>query len=544
MAYLPLSPLDHLSYSFVLSALLVFLFLSGLLLVTYRLFFHPLAQIPGPRLAAATQLYEFYYDVICKGQYMNQFEGFHEKYGPVVRISPNELHCNDPAFIDQIYAGSAGGKKRDKSVFYLNGTQVHGSCFGSVTHDLHRLRRQTLNPFFSKASVTRLEPMIREFVDKIYAHVESYAGTNEPCNVSHAFVCMTTDLISQYAFGWNRNYTGTRSFKPNLTAAMVAGEGTIKLFQHVPFLLPLFESSPEWVAKLAAPGSEEYLHYQREVYGTVDDVFEGKIDVRNTEKQKTIFGEILDADLPREEKSRQRLKGSAREVIGAGTVTTANALAYAVYYIIATPGVIDKLYAEIINAFPNATEIPSCKNLENLPYLITVLHETLRFSCGICTRLPRLAHEPLFYSGTFKGKHYDITIPPNTAIGMSAQLVHSNPDIFPEPEKFRPERWLDEKGKRHKELDGYLLAFSKGTRQCLGINLAWGEMHMALATFVQRFGKRVELFETGPEEVVYTCMSTHMVVTSGSDCISWLTYLDDLFEPGRETYNGVQILVH
>ncbi|ORY04572.1 cytochrome P450 [Clohesyomyces aquaticus] len=518
------SLLQDVGYPVLISGLL---FLSSLYvagLAIYRVYFHPLSHIPGPRLTAATHWFGFYWDVFpCTGEYMNQFERYHAKYGPIIRIGPDELHCNDPGFIDQIYAGSGSGKKRDKSSFYLNGVQLHKSCFGSAPHDLHRSRRAVLNPFFSKASVTRIEPMIQSFCEKINTHIESYAGTNEPCNVTHAFVCLTTDIISQYAFGFHHNYTGTRSFTPNLSPAFVAGEGTIHLFQHIPFLLPLFEAGPEWVAKIAAPGTEEYLKYQREIYRTVDDVFTEKIDTKDTKKQKTIFGEVLNAkNVPEEEKSVERLKGSAREVIGAGTVTTANALSYAVYYILATSGVMTKLHTEILTAFPSLSSPPSLALLESLPYLSAVLHETLRFST-VCTRLPRVAHETLHYRSTFQGKHYDIAIPPRTAIGMSAQLVHSNPEIFPEPERFWPERWLDGEGKRHKELEPYFLAFSKGGRQCLGINLAWGELHIALAMFVRRFGTRIELFETGPGEV---------------------TYKYDLFEPGTETYNGVRILVN
>jgi cytochrome P450 len=47
-------------------------------------------------------------------------------------------------------------------------------------------------------------------------------------------------------------------------------------------------------------------------------------------------------------------------------------------------------------------------------------------------------------------------------------MVHKNPDIFPEPEKFDPERWLRaaEKGQ---PLTRYLVAFGKGTRSCIGV---------------------------------------------------------------------------
>lgn len=57
---------------------------AGLFLITrilYRLYFHPLAKIPGPKLAAASHLLEFYYDVILGGQYVFQIEKMHQKHG-------------------------------------------------------------------------------------------------------------------------------------------------------------------------------------------------------------------------------------------------------------------------------------------------------------------------------------------------------------------------------------------------------------------------------------------------------------------------------
>lgn len=65
----------------VLSASLVVLFLAFFFMVVKRLYFHPLSKIPGPRLAAATSLYQFYYDVVCNGAYSHQYLRFHESYG-------------------------------------------------------------------------------------------------------------------------------------------------------------------------------------------------------------------------------------------------------------------------------------------------------------------------------------------------------------------------------------------------------------------------------------------------------------------------------
>jgi hypothetical protein len=52
-----------------------------IVLLVYRLYFHPLAKFPGPRLAAITGGYEFYYDAIKGGMYLKKIEKLHEKYG-------------------------------------------------------------------------------------------------------------------------------------------------------------------------------------------------------------------------------------------------------------------------------------------------------------------------------------------------------------------------------------------------------------------------------------------------------------------------------
>lgn len=61
--------------------------------IVYRLYFHPLRNFPGPKLAAATSLYAAYYD-ICTPGLIKRLPELHKKYGPLVRIMPNELHAS------------------------------------------------------------------------------------------------------------------------------------------------------------------------------------------------------------------------------------------------------------------------------------------------------------------------------------------------------------------------------------------------------------------------------------------------------------------
>lgn len=87
--------------------------------------------------------------------------------GPVVRINPEELHFNDIAFADEIYAGK--GRKRDKQVHFLESVAgpIRSSAFSTAGHDLHRIRRNAVNKFFSRAQIARLESVIKEFANKL-----------------------------------------------------------------------------------------------------------------------------------------------------------------------------------------------------------------------------------------------------------------------------------------------------------------------------------------------------------------------------------------
>ncbi|KAI9724083.1 MAG: hypothetical protein M1812_000802 [Candelaria pacifica] len=116
--------------------------------VIYRLYLSPIAKFPGPKLNALTFWVEIYYDVIKKGQYFHEVDKLHQKYGPIVRINPHELHIKDRDFYNDIYVG-ANVRKSDKWNLATKGFPTSGAGFSTVPHDLHRLRRGAINPYFS-----------------------------------------------------------------------------------------------------------------------------------------------------------------------------------------------------------------------------------------------------------------------------------------------------------------------------------------------------------------------------------------------------------
>lgn len=157
--------------------------------------------------------------------------------------------------------------------------------------------------------------------------------------------------------------------------------------------------------------------------------------------------------------------------------TRSHFLEIATYHIAANPRVQEKLLLELRRVISNPGDHVELQELEKLPYLTAIIHEGLRIAHGVSHPLSRAFPDKSL-------KYGDREIPPKTVVYMTSLLIHENPDIFPNPRVFKPERWL---GDDQQRLLHYLTPFSRGTRACLGINLAWAEMYLILATVFRRF---------------------------------------------------------
>lgn len=187
-------------------------------------------------------------------------------------------------------------------------------------------------------------------------------------------------------------------------------------------------------------------------------------------KRPTVFGSLLESDLPEEEKSGARLTDEAGAVVGAGTETTSWSLSVMTYHLLAKPEVLQRLQDELRQVVDDPKNLPPWSVLEALPYLGAVIQEGLRLSYGVSSRTARVAtEEDLVYRGQFRGRPLEYVIPRGTAVGMSAAITHHDERVYPNSHEFIPERWLKDKDDpQRKEAERALLAFSKGSRGCPG----------------------------------------------------------------------------
>ncbi|KAL9609843.1 MAG: hypothetical protein Q9167_005410 [Letrouitia subvulpina] len=466
-------------------------------LVVYRLFFSPVAKFPGPCLAAITGYYELYYDVVHKGKYLFEIEKMHDKYGPIVRINPYELSIRDSEYYDELYvAGSVRPTERYEG-FVSGVVDFEGSHLATIGHDLHRKRRKPLDPYFSKQGVTKLEPMVAELTEKLVVEkFGSFKGTEKVIRLDHAFTAFSGDVINRLCIDDPPNLVDDRDFSPAWFNLFHTGIVSLPLFMGVPWLIRIIRLVPDRILETLYPSSQTFNKFKRLCDSHLGVVKREKVAVGPKDTtdigRPTLFRYLINSGLPPSELSDQRMSREAQVLIGSGTITTAGTMGFLCYYIMANPEIRKRLAEELKDVMQGYPAIkPTWAQLERVPYLQAIIKEGLRLSFGTMHRRPRVSpNQDLRFQ--------DWVIPAGTPVGMSAYFMHRDPTIFPRPMEFLPERWLSNVTPA---MERNYVPFSRGSRYCLGMNLAYCEVNFILAALFRPGGLDFDLFETCESDV-------------------------------------------
>lgn len=163
--------------------------------------------------------------------------------------------------------------------------------------------------------------------------------------------------------------------------------------------------------------------------------------------------------------SDRELRDELMTLLLAGHETTASALTWALYWVHYLPEVEAKLRSELSNAEKSLTP----NEIARLPYLNAVCQESLRIYPIASTTFPRILKAPL----DLMEYHF----PVGTILAPCIYLIHHREDIYPEPDRFKPERFLARQFSPYE-----YFPFGGGTRRCIGMALAMLEMKLVLAT--------------------------------------------------------------
>lgn len=317
--------------------------------------------------------------------------------------------------------------------------------------------------------IARLEPDIQVLVQKLCNKLLAQSGDDEAFDITMAYSCFTSDAISGYSFGESFGFLDQKGWYPNFR------EPTASILRPV-FIFRFFP----WTKASAGLGKHLVDYMPKDIALLVrtlqidlpNKVLKAKkdMDAGISYDRPTIFASLLQSDLDILDKEPQRLADEAAAVVGAGTETTSWALSVITYHLLTKPELLEKLTRELNTVVKDPKNLPGWAVLENLPYLGAVIQEGLRLSYGVSSRTARIpTEENLLYRGEWNKKPIQYVIPQGYAVGMSAFVTHHDERAFPDSYVFSPERWLDENNQRRKDVERSMLAFSKGSRSCLGM---------------------------------------------------------------------------
>jgi cytochrome P450 len=214
----------------------------------------------------------------------------------------------------------------------------------------------------------------------------------------------------------------------------------------------------------------------RRAMNVVEDRLQQMIDERRASKQErddTLSLLLRARDEDGSQMSDQQLMDECETLFGAGYETTATALTWVWYVLMTHPTVYQKVQQEVDSVLQGRT--PTYADLAHLPYCLQVFKETLRLYPPAYI-IPREAVHDVEIDGYLVPKGYHILIP--------VYVLHRNPDYFPNPEQFDPNRFTPE---REKDLPRCAyMPFGAGPRICIGNYFAMMEGHLLLATLAQR----------------------------------------------------------
>ncbi|KAI1305537.1 cytochrome P450 [Xylaria venustula] len=469
----------------------------GLLLAVYRLYFHPLAGFPGYKICAVSEWYEFYCYIIRGGQWGNEVRKMHEKYGPIVRTSPWELSIRDSDFYNQLYV-AASTRRTNMWPRGREGNSFEDSHHLSVPHDLHRARRKNLESFFSRQGITRVEGILADEARSLDSRLTEFRGTGAVVQMDHVLAAMTGDVIGYVSCGMQPGLMEDPGFSPSWYELMVKTTTIAPLFRCFTWINKLIQLLPTAFMASMYPKSISNMMLGDTASAYIEEVrreVNHSAEKREDQKWKSAFHHLLSSDIPESEKSAKRLKAESMIFLLAGTLAGAHTLSFIVFYVLANPAIEKRLRDELSTVFGGSDadgklKIPTWAELEKLPYLRGCLKEALRLN-GLVGNLARCSpDEDIMYRG--------LKIPKNVPIGMSIYAMHTDPSVFPDPMQFKPERWV---GGYDPRMDRNFVPFTKGSRSCLGINLAWAEMYIATATLFRPNGPKLSLYETDESDV-------------------------------------------
>jgi cytochrome P450 len=448
---------------------------SVVLYAIYNAFLHPLRHYPGPLLWRSFRIPHVV--ATQRGELHQRLTDFHTKYGPIVRIAPDELSYADSAAWKDIYLNRPGHVPfpRNKTWFKKMTPDEPNSIMGYDEDDHARFRRAFANSF-SDRSLREQAPVIEGFIDLFIDQLKAPIGERQ-------WIEKTVDLENYYKYLFF-DISGDLSF----------GESFDCLKSNkAHFWVEVSQDFGKGLALIASinryPPIDRLLKYV-----IPKKILQRSKEHRSISAAKALKRLALDIDRPdfvTATKKYSDEKGAMTEkewqinmtvIAFAASETLASTLTAITRELVQNKGVLHRLTQEVRGKFPTETDI-KIASTHNLPYLNAVIGEGMRLDPPVVIGLPRVVPG----DGDMVCGRW---VPGGTYVTYNQYSANRQSYNFRHPNSFIPERFLNLDPKSD-NMAG-LQPFGIGRHVCIGMKHAYAEMRVTIAKLVWNFDLRLK----------------------------------------------------
>ncbi|KAJ5974338.1 hypothetical protein N7481_011548 [Penicillium waksmanii] len=451
--------------------------------ILYELYWSPLSDFPGPKLWAISRI-PLQISVVRGTNHLDVYQMF-QNYGPVVRISPDELAFGTARSIHDIYGQRPGGCfEKDPSHYFMPPNGAH-HVVSTPDHSVHARQRRLLAPAFTERALREQECLIQGYVDTLICKLREEADVEDetssqqhPVDLRDWLNYTTFDITGDLMFGESFDCLKDTRLHPwiDLLANSIKALSVVGIAAQFPILKTILEAlTPSKYTKQA----EDHFNLTAE---KVDRRLEANISrpdfisaiLKNGLSEKK--GPYCDGE---KIMSRAEIHSNAFILIIAGSETAATCVTGCIYYLCMYPQTLTRLVNEIRSSFESETEM-TFRTIATLKYLSAVIEEGLRMYPPLVTSLCRIVPK----GGALVDGHY---VSEGTKVAFHHYASYRSASNFALPDEFIPDRWLGTDARFNGDSKDVLQPFSYGPRGCLGKGLAYAEIRLILCKLLWHF---------------------------------------------------------
>lgn len=402
----------------------------------------------------------------------------HEKYGPVVRVSPNELiFCGPDAWTD-IYGNQPGKADMEKSPLVAGGLPVNIPARALTVapwHDHVRQRRAFAYPF-SNTALLGQEPLIQQHIDTFISSLDTFAVQGNPVNLAAWLTYATFDIIGTLCFaepfGCLENGAATEW---STSIAQIGNAGIYE--QAMRRVAGVNTPLQKLLARFLTP--KKYQEWRKVHFANSREKTLRRLADEDRDHKDFLYY-VLKNNEAKSTLSELEIIMNTALFVAAGSDTTALVLTSWANLMLRNREAYHRLVKEVRGAFRSPSDI-SFHTVKDLPYLGAVINETFRVCAPVPTNLPR--------SVPPGGANIDGNwVPGGTTVSVSAWAATHLPTNWDYPLEFIPERWLASDEQRFPgDKRQASQPFSYGPRGCIGKNLSYIEQRLIICHLLLAF---------------------------------------------------------